>query len=142
MAAINILNANFISRQSKPGKYADGGGLYLWVRNDQGKQWVYRYTSQYEIVRNKDGSPHARQARQRAKVAPLNEPGHLPCHQLGRRSQDGGPCQDTNSTGPRPDRRAPQNARGRKPGRRAEVETPTVEQAILNFFEPHQSVFG
>ena len=32
------------ARKAGPGKYSDGGGLWLYKRKDGGAQWVYRYT--------------------------------------------------------------------------------------------------
>ena len=32
------------AKAAAPGKYADGGGLWLYKRRDGGAQWVYRYT--------------------------------------------------------------------------------------------------
>lgn len=32
-----------VERQNKPGKYADGGGLYLIVTGSTSKSWSYRY---------------------------------------------------------------------------------------------------
>ena len=32
-----------IERETKPGKYADGGGLYLIVTSATSKNWSYRY---------------------------------------------------------------------------------------------------
>jgi hypothetical protein len=33
-----------IERVTRPGKYADGGGLYLIVKGASSKNWIYRYT--------------------------------------------------------------------------------------------------
>jgi integrase len=43
MRAINRLSAGEL-RNPKPGKHADGGGLWLHVRDDGGAQWVLRVT--------------------------------------------------------------------------------------------------
>ena len=32
-----------VERETKPGKYADGGGLYLIVASATSKNWAYRY---------------------------------------------------------------------------------------------------
>jgi hypothetical protein len=32
-----------VERETKPGKYADGGGLYLIVNGPTAKNWSYRY---------------------------------------------------------------------------------------------------
>jgi len=37
------LSALGVSKTVKPGYYCDGGGLYLRVRADGGKQWFFRY---------------------------------------------------------------------------------------------------
>ena len=31
-------------RTAKPGRYGDGGGLYLLVRSPEARFWVFRYT--------------------------------------------------------------------------------------------------
>jgi hypothetical protein len=33
-----------VERETRPGKYADGGGLYLVVKGATSKNWIYRYT--------------------------------------------------------------------------------------------------
>ena len=43
MRALNRLSVKGISA-AKPGKYADGGGLWLIKRPDGGAQWVMRVT--------------------------------------------------------------------------------------------------
>jgi len=50
MPIINKLTALKIARTSKPGKYGDGKGLYLYVKNSLAKSWVFRY--------ERDGSEH------------------------------------------------------------------------------------
>jgi hypothetical protein len=37
------LKALDVERETKPGKYADGGGLYLIVASATAKNWAYRY---------------------------------------------------------------------------------------------------
>ena len=37
------LTAEFIRKDLKPGKYMDGGGLFLQVRKDGSKHWVHRF---------------------------------------------------------------------------------------------------
>jgi len=37
------LNAGFCIKTNKPGRYNDGGGLYLLVRPDGSKAWVFRF---------------------------------------------------------------------------------------------------
>jgi len=32
-------------RTAKPGRYGDGGGLYLLVRSAEARFWVFRYTT-------------------------------------------------------------------------------------------------
>lgn len=40
----NSLNATFVQKTSKPGRYFDGGsGLHLLVKNATKKYWIYRY---------------------------------------------------------------------------------------------------
>lgn len=41
---LHRLTAKQVEHYKGPGKLADGGGLYLKVRPDGGRQWVYRYT--------------------------------------------------------------------------------------------------
>ena len=41
--SINRLNARQVASAKKPGRYSDGGGLYL-VIDDQRRRWVFRYT--------------------------------------------------------------------------------------------------
>lgn len=43
MAAINILTAIKVAKVNEPGRYADGGGLYLNVRENGNKEWIFRY---------------------------------------------------------------------------------------------------
>ncbi len=40
----NRLTAVSVQRQKKPGRYADGGGLYLQVGPTGSKSWLFRYT--------------------------------------------------------------------------------------------------
>jgi hypothetical protein len=37
------LSPGKVSKVTKPGRYADGGGLYLWVKDDGRKTWTYRW---------------------------------------------------------------------------------------------------
>lgn len=46
MRTINRLSAQAVSRQAKPGVYADGGGLYLQVTQAGVKSWLFRYMRQ------------------------------------------------------------------------------------------------
>ncbi len=41
---INRLSARFVTKTSKSGYHADGGGLYLQVTSSTAKSWVFRYT--------------------------------------------------------------------------------------------------
>lgn len=43
MATTNRLTAIAVSRQTKPGRYADGGGLYLQVTAAKTKSWLLRF---------------------------------------------------------------------------------------------------
>src|SRR5262245_30645049 len=40
---LNRLTARAVATATRPGMYADGGGLYLRVGRDSGKSWVLRY---------------------------------------------------------------------------------------------------
>jgi len=41
--AIHKLNRNLVKGLNEPGRYSDGGGLYLMVRKSGLKTWLYRY---------------------------------------------------------------------------------------------------
>jgi hypothetical protein len=43
MVQIKVLTALKIKQLSKPGLYSDGLGLYLQVRSEANKSWVFRY---------------------------------------------------------------------------------------------------
>jgi integrase len=43
MRAWYRLSASMVTNATRPGKYLDGGGLLLQVRDDGTKQWVFRY---------------------------------------------------------------------------------------------------
>lgn len=43
---INRLTATKVSKLKTVGRYADGGGLWLQIRDGGSKQWVFRYTRQ------------------------------------------------------------------------------------------------
>ena len=40
---VTPLIAGKVSKVTKPGRYADGGGLYLWVKPDGRKTWTFRW---------------------------------------------------------------------------------------------------
>ena len=40
------LSAARVAKETKPGRYGDGAGLYLLVRSPQAKFWVFRFTRQ------------------------------------------------------------------------------------------------
>ncbi|RUX47769.1 site-specific integrase [Mesorhizobium sp. M4A.F.Ca.ET.050.02.1.1] len=40
---INKLSAAFVNKASKPGRYSDGGGLYLQISQFNTKSWVFRF---------------------------------------------------------------------------------------------------
>jgi integrase len=42
---LHKLSARKVERESKPGRYADGGGLWLQVSEWQTKSWLFQYTS-------------------------------------------------------------------------------------------------
>jgi len=39
----NKLNRTIVKGLNEPGRYNDGGGLYLMIRKTGRKSWVYRY---------------------------------------------------------------------------------------------------
>lgn len=41
--AINLLNALSVANETKVGRHHDGGGLYLEVKNNGNKIWIYRF---------------------------------------------------------------------------------------------------
>ncbi|WP_425407569.1 tyrosine-type recombinase/integrase [Hwanghaeella sp.] len=41
--AINKLSARFVATAATPGRYADGGGLYLQIAQGGSKSWLYRF---------------------------------------------------------------------------------------------------
>jgi len=40
---VKPLNPGQVAKVTKPGRYADGGGLYLWVKPDGRKTWTFRW---------------------------------------------------------------------------------------------------
>ncbi|WP_368407124.1 Arm DNA-binding domain-containing protein [Asticcacaulis aquaticus] len=40
---LNRLKARFVESVKEPGRYSDGGGLYLLVKSATSKSWVFRY---------------------------------------------------------------------------------------------------
>jgi len=40
---VEPLTPGKVSKVTKPGRYADGGGLYLWVKEDGRKTWTFRW---------------------------------------------------------------------------------------------------
>jgi integrase len=40
---VKPLSPGKVAKVTKPGRYADGGGLYLWVKPDGRKTWTYRW---------------------------------------------------------------------------------------------------
>ncbi len=40
---VEPLTPGKVSKVTKPGRYADGGGLYLWVKDDGRKTWTFRW---------------------------------------------------------------------------------------------------
>lgn len=68
MKFLNRLNARFVESVKTPGRYADGGGLYLVVR-PRSKAWVYRYRPNGKMTdRGLGGYPSVSLALARAKV--------------------------------------------------------------------------
>src|SRR5271166_3392551 len=49
------LNQLKVARLSKPGRYADGGGLWLQVSQWKTKSWIFQYTSPTAPKRTKNG---------------------------------------------------------------------------------------
>lgn len=43
MAGSNKLSATFVARSKEPGRYGDGGGLYLQVKPGGTKSWLFRF---------------------------------------------------------------------------------------------------
>lgn len=41
--ALNQLTALQVNQLSEPGRYSDGGGLYLNIKSDGSKSWIFRY---------------------------------------------------------------------------------------------------
>jgi hypothetical protein len=66
------LTAAFVDKVTKPGRYADGGGLYLLVRSKKNKFWVHR--SKYgELGGGPATGPNARKlVEKRAWASGLN----------------------------------------------------------------------
>src|SRR5688500_15295807 len=46
MTASNKLSAAFVGRAKEPGRFGDGGGLYLQVKPGGTKSWLFRYQRQ------------------------------------------------------------------------------------------------
>ena len=42
--AKHLLSPSKVARTNKEGRYADGGGLYLYVKSESSKSWVYRWS--------------------------------------------------------------------------------------------------
>ena len=40
---VEPLTPGKVSKTTKPGRYADGGGLYLWIKEDGRKTWTFRW---------------------------------------------------------------------------------------------------
>ncbi len=82
MRAINKLSATEVAKKTKPGRYGDGGGLYLQVSSYGSKAWVFRYMldgkarhmglGSVDTFSLKEARERARQARQ--LVADGNDP--------------------------------------------------------------------
>lgn len=52
------LNPGFCAKVSKPGRYADGGNLYLFVKDAQRKSWVFRYVNLAGVRRDMGLGPY------------------------------------------------------------------------------------
>lgn len=74
MRAINKLSATEVAKKTTPGRYGDGGGLYLQVSSYGSKAWVFRYMldgkarhmglGSVDTFSLKEARERARQARQ------------------------------------------------------------------------------
>ena len=40
---VEPLTAGDVIKKTEPGRYADGGGLYLWIKHDGRKTWTFRW---------------------------------------------------------------------------------------------------
>ena len=43
MSELHKLKPLLIARELSPGRYGDGGGLYLQVSGNETKSWIFRY---------------------------------------------------------------------------------------------------
>jgi integrase len=69
---INRLTARKVATLKKPGRYADGGGLWLQVRSEDRKTWIFRYMRVGKARMMGLGSVHTiglKKARERARSA-------------------------------------------------------------------------
>jgi integrase len=69
---LNRLSARKVVNATKPGRYVDGGGLHLFVREDGSRQWVFRYAyggKQRDMGLGALRDVTLAEARQRAAVA-------------------------------------------------------------------------
>lgn len=72
MRAINKLSATEVARKTKPGRYGDGGGLWLQVSSYGSKAWVFRYMLDGKARHMGLGSVDTfslKEARERARLA-------------------------------------------------------------------------
>lgn len=70
MRGINKLSAAKVAKTTKPGRYGDGGGLWLNVTNTGTKSWIFRYMLDGKVRQMGLGSVNDRslvRARQRAQ---------------------------------------------------------------------------
>lgn len=51
------LTAAGVAKAKKPGRYGDGGGLYLLVRSAELKFWLFRFVDPHNARTDKDGRP-------------------------------------------------------------------------------------
>jgi hypothetical protein len=89
---LNLLSPKFVETVAEPGKYSDGGGLYLQVSPSTDgvtKSWLFRYMRGGKIsremglgatsMRKGDGYTTLNQARQkRTRAREMLEGGHVP----------------------------------------------------------------
>ena len=72
MRGLNKLTAVAVAKLSKPGRYADGGGLYLQIRTGGTKTWAFRFMRAGQARQMGLGALHTvklAKARERAALA-------------------------------------------------------------------------
>lgn len=72
MRAINRLSATFVAKKTEPGRYGDGGGLWLQIGPTGAKSWIFRYQMNGRARQMGLGSVDTfglKEARERARAA-------------------------------------------------------------------------